>query len=160
MAENHMHSLDLFLLLSVVSVYGNEHSPAVEPIGPRQDASIGWCRGESGLVSLAQITYILNRELDLGDGADRNRVVLRDQTITFRRLTRDDSVISIDIGAVVARDGQDADVIITLGSYQGATVLYWRETFLHRQYRQGVFRINDSRLIPLCEGIGGEDILQ
>jgi hypothetical protein len=34
-------------------------------------------------------------------------------------------------------------------------VLYWRETFQHRIYGQGLFRVVGQSLEPFCEGRAG-----
>jgi hypothetical protein len=47
------------------------------------------------------------------------------------------------------------DIQLKLVTFEGALALYWRETYLHRTYRQGLFEIQGMRASPLCEGAGG-----
>lgn len=61
-------------------------------------------------------------------------------------------VVRIDRTAepVVDIDVQGQFVII-----DGAPGLFWRETFQHRMYRQGLFLIQDEMLSSYCVGLGG-----
>ncbi len=61
---------------------------------------------------------------------------------------------------MVGPEGASADVELKLGLYEQQIVLYWRETYRHRIYRQGLFRFEGQALVPMCEGEGGEDIYE
>jgi hypothetical protein len=52
-------------------------------------------------------------------------------------------------------DSVDLDVQLKLALYGGRPVIYWKETYLHRMYRQGLFGLGDWKVAPLCEGTGG-----
>lgn len=58
------------------------------------------------------------------------------------------------IPPIVAR-GPWPDIFIKHATLQGRPVLYWRETYLHRQYRQGILKYVGPAIFELCEGIGG-----
>jgi hypothetical protein len=49
----------------------------------------------------------------------------------------------------------DLDVELKLGYFEGTLVAFWKETFRHRMYRQGLLRILGETVTPLCEGRGG-----
>lgn len=50
------------------------------------------------------------------------------------------------------------DVELKLGYFDGILVVFWKETFRHRIYRQGMFRIAGESVRPLCAGRGGVTI--
>jgi hypothetical protein len=60
-----------------------------------------------------------------------------------------------EIGYMFADERGNADVRLRLGVLDSVLVLYWRETYQHRMYRQGLFRIAGREIVPLCEGEGG-----
>jgi len=49
----------------------------------------------------------------------------------------------------------DLDLDLKFVLIEGMIGLYWRETFQHRTYRQGVFHFTGERLTTVCEGRGG-----
>ncbi len=55
----------------------------------------------------------------------------------------------------------DIDIRLGFALLGGEMFVYWQETYLHRMYRQGLFRIDSAadwpdRLTPYCAGEGGE----
>ena len=49
----------------------------------------------------------------------------------------------------------DLDVELKLAMMTGSLVVYWKETYQHRIYRQGLFRFVNGRPAAVCEGRGG-----
>ena len=53
------------------------------------------------------------------------------------------------------KNSKDMDVQLSFVLVDGAVALYWKETFIHRVYNQGIFKINGNNLVYLCSGKGG-----
>jgi hypothetical protein len=51
----------------------------------------------------------------------------------------------------------DLDIELKLAYFEGSLVLYWKETFHNRIYRQGLFSIIGHEVRRLCEGHGGSE---
>lgn len=49
----------------------------------------------------------------------------------------------------------DLDVDLSFVVLDNEIVVRWKETYLHRQYRQGLFRISGSGISEICTGTGG-----
>lgn len=49
----------------------------------------------------------------------------------------------------------DLDVELKLAYLTGNPVIYWKETYRHRIYRQGLFRVVDMGVEAICQGKGG-----
>jgi hypothetical protein len=118
---------------------------------------------------IRRVMLLQNRELVLDSGAGPIRLVVQQQHFrAYLENSRDGEHWVTNIGERVSEDKR-ADVFLTLGFLDGRPVLYWRETFQHRSFRQGVMRISpevvakahaDWReiLTPICEGRGGVDV--
>jgi hypothetical protein len=50
---------------------------------------------------------------------------------------------------------KDLDVELKLAYLDGRLVVFWKETYRHRIYRQGLFHIVGERVKALCTGRGG-----
>lgn len=61
-----------------------------------------------------------------------------------------DSVIDGDDGPRL-----DIDLSLVLNSDLSEVMVYWRETYKHRRFRQGLIRVAGMKAIPFCEGEGG-----
>ena len=118
-------------------------------------------------VDIRRVSFLLNRELVLKSRAGPLRIVLQEQHFrVYLENSRDGEGWSTNIGERVGK-GEPADVVLTLGYLDEKPVLYWRETFQHRSFRQGLIGISaevakadaDWRriLTPICEGYGGSD---
>lgn len=62
-----------------------------------------------------------------------------------------------DIEAFVVDADGDVDVIASFVKVGDVVSIYWRETYLHRSYRQGVLGIGADGLYALCQGAAGAD---
>lgn len=52
-------------------------------------------------------------------------------------------------------DKGDLDVNLTLILLNGEYGIYWRETFQHKKYRQGIYKYEGARLVSVCVGEAG-----
>ena len=52
----------------------------------------------------------------------------------------------------------DLDIELKLAQYKGDLMLFWRETFKNRIYKQGLFLVDGPQLKLACKGEGGSHI--
>jgi hypothetical protein len=115
---------------------------------------IGYCTAADGPVDLSRLWYLENRSVE----AANHRVGLGPQSVGITVL--DATPVRThhhDIPWMVSERGSagDPDVELKLVVLEGQLAVYWRETYQHRMYRQGLFRVEGSRLVRWCEGMGG-----
>ncbi len=112
---------------------------------------IGRCNYDGGVIDLDEIWMLENQR------------VRRDAATTLRI---DDTKFYVERGAsasisepiYIIPSDRPLDIDIKFAVVNGEIALYWRETFQHRSYRQGLLRINGDDLTPWCEGRGGVDV--
>jgi len=144
------------LLLSAIGA-----APAYSHSVDGEQTGLGSCIDQNRRpLQLRKIMFLETRDFIQEMPQSTMRVTLNRQTITIKITPRkgEESWRPIDVGGLVSRGDVDADVDLKLGLYENNLVLYWRETYKHRMYRQGLFRIKGQELIVMCEGYGGEDI--
>lgn len=150
-------------VLAVLAVMGLTNSADASGVSPLPNRSLGSCLDQDRRpVDLRRVMFLENRELERDTPYGSIRIILSRQTITIRTIRRhgEETWRPIDVGVLVGRDGATADVEVRLGLHEDQIVAYWRETFRHRMYRQGLFRFQDQELVPVCNGNGGEDIFE
>jgi hypothetical protein len=117
-------------------------------------------------LDLRRVALLQNRELLLDSKNGRVRAVLEGQKVSLHiEGSPDDEHIVRNIGDLVGGSEGRADVFLTLGFLDNRPVLYWRETYQHRSFRQGLLSISPEAaradwaqvLTPMCEGRGGVD---
>lgn len=62
-----------------------------------------------------------------------------------------------EIETLIVDSSGDIDLAARFARVDGAITVYWRETYLHRSYRQGLLGISVEGLYPLCQGAAGAD---
>jgi hypothetical protein len=121
--------------------------------------SLGSCVGADGAVNISMVLFIENNSLEWNHSSEPVRVTIRRQSIDIKSLRLSDGITyPYNISRMVSLDGNYADIILKLGLLNSSPVVYWRETFQHRMYRQGILSVVGHRLTPLCNGLGGETI--
>jgi hypothetical protein len=86
----------------------------------------------------------------------RLRVTLDGETVRIEnlRLGRAHGFYYTNIGGEVEPD-HDLDVDLRFARLARQTLIYWKETYQHKIYRQGLFRIVGEHVESLCQGRGG-----
>lgn len=112
------------------------------------------CVSAGGPVDMSRLWFLENRSVDVLN----RRIRLGRQSLGIELLDATPPRTHVyDIPWMVSEGGEagDPDIELKLVLLDGQLAVYWRETYQHRQYRQGLFRVEDSRLVPWCEGMGG-----
>lgn len=126
------------------------------PFANDADASaLGSCLANGSPIDLRRVLFAENRSLDIND---RNGVIRLRLDRELLKIERPEDpgrgTLTIPIAYEIDR-GSDLDIRIQFAILDGKLMLYWRETFLHQTYRQGLFEISGENIIRFCEGRGG-----
>ncbi len=115
---------------------------------------LGYCGSDANSVDLTRIIIHERRWLDVFSAHGRTRVRVQGESVAFVRLEGDQRTTSFNLGDIL--DGESGiDIELRIASVENQLAVYWRETFQHRIYRQGLLRIAEEGLLPWCEGRGG-----
>lgn len=119
---------------------------------------VGSCLAGETAFDLSKALMISNRSIEVENLGDSITARLEGESLMI--LSGDPDRLSsdiIDIGQLISPN-YDIDISLSFMSLEGQVTLYWRETYLNRRYRQGVFSIDSTgNIAPICEGVGGVD---
>jgi hypothetical protein len=150
-----------FVITSLIAL-GNGPTIVSAPPEPStvstDKANLGSCRGDRKYVDLGRVMFLKNNEIDVDHPDGKFHITLDRQKIRIQRSNgkADNETHVLNVGNML--DGEP-DIVLTLGLLDHRFVLYWKETFLHRSHRQGLFQILGQSLVPLCQGVGGGDLI-
>jgi hypothetical protein len=116
----------------------------------------GSCLTPSGVsVDLDRAMFLENRAIDVQEGNIRRRIRAVGRTFYAETLwDTTPTTYYTDVDTEVS-EASPPDIELKLVYVEGTLALYWRETYQHRQYRQGLFHIEGEHIARWCEGIGG-----
>lgn len=127
----------------------------------RDELMLGNCRSEDQVIDLRRMMIHEHRWLDVIGEHGRTRTRVSGESLVFER--RDQvspegrtPIVVVDIGRILGGN-EDLDIDLRLASVEGRFAVFWRETFQHRSYRQGLLEIVGETVVALCEGRGGID---
>lgn len=112
---------------------------------------VGYCVGGAGPIDLRDVLFLQNRAVDRGE---RRISIEYDQVLIATHAGEQRRTYYFDLNTMID-ETEPPDIDLTLVLVDGELAVYWRETFQHRMYRQGIYAINDLRLEALCDGVGG-----
>lgn len=119
---------------------------------------MGSCIAGDRSIEMTQVLFLENRSVTVLDPARRplrlriegERLILESDHPLLGR-TQETRRIDRQI-----TEESDLDIELKFAWVEDALALYWRETFQHRIYRQGLMRVEGDALTPLCEGRAGQ----
>lgn len=125
----------------------------------RQFDRIGTCTQGAQSFDLRGAAFVEDHAIDVHSRYGPLRLSVRGENLRVESIGPhpriSPSYLDIDSRIDASRD---LDIELELANFEGRLVLYWKETFQHRHYRQGLFEITDGELVPLCEGVGGRQV--
>ena len=118
----------------------------------------GDCVGEGGTYALAELLLLENRHVRWGRQGSQVEFDVSREEVSIHRTEPDGgtSRAGIQVDHFLSPDA-DIDILLKPALYRGDLFIYWRETYQHRRYRQGLVRVSRSGLTRICEGEGGEE---
>jgi hypothetical protein len=137
---------------------------SVPPAPPLSLDATETCDGSGGSIDMDRVMYLENRMLNVEGGTGPLHLWLDDETF-YSEETGEHSRHRTYIDRIdsVVQQGADVDIDLKFALVNGRLMLYWRETYRHRFYRQGLLALEgralfgDERrgIVPICEGRGG-----
>jgi len=120
---------------------------------------IGTCEAGGRSYNLNRLMLLENQAVEIDGPHGPLRVSVAEEYVQIYTAGSGPAraVYATNIGEAADPHG-DLDVELKLGYFDGALVVFWKETFRHRIYRQGIFRIAGESVTPLCAGHGGVTI--
>lgn len=118
---------------------------------------VGNCvTGEGRLVGLRNLMFLENRSLDISSGDGSIRIILEGERVEIETLGPKPvrGIYSTNIGDEVDPN-DDLDIELKLALLSERLLIYWKETYQNRIYRQGLFRVVNEKVESFCEGKGG-----
>lgn len=121
----------------------------------------GTCKGESGDVYLNEALFVQNPIVKIRTGSGFALLRFIRDELEIRDFDGDGKLLDshkIDVQNEVLRFNKtlkDIDIEPAFVWVQNGLGVYWRETYQHRPYLHGVFRIAGNSLENLCQGSGG-----
>jgi hypothetical protein len=130
-------------------------SPAVA-VSDVQRAWVGTCEGQGRSFDLGLLMTLENRtiQIDRPDGRIQVRINGEHFFIERVREAATQTLFGVNTGNEVDPHA-DLDVELKLAYFEGQLVIYWKETFQHKIYRQGLFKVEADHLSLICTGRGG-----
>lgn len=123
--------------------------------------STGTCEAGTRNFDLKRLFILQSRTVYWLEGG-RTRAAELNREHLFFEYTHDGIVDRdswIDIAEAVEPE-RDIDIQTVFGFFDNELVVYWRETYQNRRYRQGLFKLQEGALPELCEGTGGDILSQ
>lgn len=130
-----------------------------------KDQIIGGCKSEREFVGLKNIYFLQNREIIQERKNGYSLLSIEGETFRIEKYTPRDvhiETLVFDISMeILSRTKGDKDIDIELDfvllGKDNRIGIFWKETFLHQSYRQGIFKLDNEKLLWFCEGRGGID---
>lgn len=155
--------MNLFLAALLVNQLNPVTGPPSTPPQINLDPA-GGCEGGNGRIDMRRVMFLENRTLEVDGGTGPLRLRLDGETFYSEEIgERSERRTYFNRIDAMVQPGEDLDIELKLALVNGRLVLYWRETYQNRFYRQGLLTIEGRALFgddeqvmtPLCVGRGG-----
>jgi len=124
-------------------------------------SSKGSCKAEKVDLDLEGI-YFLKNTMVKQSAKDGYRILEVDNDgVDIKYYANNDVLkrtIPLDVAMKILsfnKDKGDIDIEVNFILLDGQVAIYWKETYLHRLYKQGVFKVENDELVFFCQGKGG-----
>ncbi len=150
-----MDTLSALLAISLAGTFQDGSTPII--VQPIEAAPHGYCANSDGPIDLDAILFLRNESVRIGEGLEAR---INGEHIYINEIGQREAFTYFSVATAISPT-TDIDIRLEFASLNGQVFVYWKETYLHRIYRQGLFRIDATadwpdRLTPYCEGEGGE----
>jgi hypothetical protein len=148
----------MLLALTFVALVGLDATDGPSlPVVPDRESSafLGSCQRENGsYLPLNKMLVLEADELTLDEPLPNTRLAVRRENV---HVTRNGATTTYNVPTALAGD-DSIDLTLRLVTLEGDLLIYWRETFLHQRFRQGLMRLTTLGLQQVCQGMGGFDV--
>lgn len=140
--------------LSIERSYGSDHE--IKSIRGMENPSLGFCKTKKGrFIDLSKLLFIRNKVIPNGIFNKKySSISIREEKLVY--LNSDNTEEIVDLNFYVGSE-DDFDISSTFALSEGQLYLYWRQTFIHRSYYQGLLKIDKAKVSQYCYGSGGVD---
>lgn len=144
------------ILALLIQVVPQAPAAVTLPVVPDEEATayVGSCRGRGRSFDLRQVWFLENRQVDINKPDGPLRVAVAGDNLSFEKAG---TTQTWNIGKMFAQGNQRPDVQLKLGVLEYELVVYWKETFQNRTFRQGLLKVGREP-VSLCEGTGGLNV--
>ncbi len=145
--------LALVVALSATPAYA-QSEPVVSNMRERLVEAVryGSCLNAAGAVDMSRVWHLNNESVAVGD-----RVVRSSGESVVIDLPNG-SMLVLHVGLSLSEErGRDLDLNLSLAALDGEVMVYWRETFQHRVYEQGLLKVVGDDVQIYCSGAAGAD---
>ena len=128
-------------------------------------STLGTCVGSAGEIDFQRIMFLENTSLVIDGSSGSVRISIDGESLIATEIatTSEGREYFSNIDSLVDPN-DDLDLLLKLAYSDKGLLVYWRETFRNRIYRQGLLRVNPTEffrsantgLTKLCEGRGGK----
>lgn len=124
------------------------------PSRPDQDVRLDVCVGEGQQYQPSLMPRLVDTSITMNVNDEPAQVRLEGENVVvqFDRPSGANTYI-LEVDSKF-RNGPDIDVELSFVLLDGEIVVRWKETFVHRAYRQGLFRVQGSGIEEICTGTG------
>jgi hypothetical protein len=157
--------MSIVILLAILAAAPNDalQSRAL-PLTEEQVQSldpVGSCEGNGRSINMRRVMFLENLSVDIDGPNGELRVSVNRTDLVVEEIgsvSQRRRFIN-DIADLIDTTGE-IDIQLKLAYFDGRLVLYWKETFQNRHYRQGLFNILGTNVSPLCSGLGGSHVVR
>jgi hypothetical protein len=123
------------------------------------DTTTGFCKSKNQYVDMKSVTHMRGQSIDVSDEKRSFRLTIQGERVAIEEYRAHPAARAyLDVDQLIG--GGALDLSLNFATVAGQVGLYWRETHLHRQYRQGLLLFSNSEFTPLCEGIAGSNVIK
>ena len=155
------------LLISIIVFFlspcysGEIVQVVIQPAAKKLLESRGYCKTKSTFIDLNDYFFLKERKIELNKGINEKTLEIEGEKIYISKIDKKSNERLTAVYAVDERieDRADLDIDLTLAFTPKLddVVVYWRETFKYKSYRQGLVKISKDNIQLICEGRGGVD---
>lgn len=119
---------------------------------------LGSCSSGERRIDMQRVMFLENRTLLTSESQPR-LIEVRRETATIEMEDREGALTTsyVPIDALID-DEADLDLELKLVVFEGEVMVFWKETFQNRIYRQGLVKLIGQDFVPVCEGQGGSEV--
>lgn len=150
-----MDAPSALMAIFLASAIPDASTPVI--VQPIEAAPHGYCANSDGPIDMGPILFLRDASVRIGAGLEAR---INGESVYLNEIGQRESFSLFSIATAISPT-TDIDIRLEFAFLNDQLFVYWAETYLHRTYRQGLFRIDAAadwpdRLTPYCEGEGGE----